>query len=89
MELIIPVGDRKLNGAFFTPGYIIDFIINEIRPKENDTNLEPSCGCGAFLVDLTDYYKRTFNKPIKKIIKVFNPLRNNTNILIFLFEKTS
>jgi adenine-specific DNA-methyltransferase len=69
LELIIPVGDRKLNGAFFTPDYIIDFIINEIQPKENDTNLDPSCGCGAFFVGLTDYYKRTFNKPIKKIIK--------------------
>jgi len=69
LELIIPVGDRKFNGAFFTPDYIIDFIINEIQPKENDTNLDPSCGCGAFLVGLTDYYKRTFNKPIKKTIK--------------------
>ncbi len=69
LELIIPVSDRKFNGAFFTPDYIIDFIINEIKPKENDTNLDPSCGCGAFLVGLTDYYKRTFNKPIKKIIK--------------------
>lgn len=69
LELIIPVGDRKFNGAFFTPDYIIDFIINKIQPEENDTNLDPSCGCGAFLVGLTDYYKRTFNKPIKKIIK--------------------
>jgi len=69
LELIIPAGDRKINGAFFTPDYIIDFIISEIQPKENDSNLDPSCGCGAFLVGLTDYYKRTFNKPIKKIIK--------------------
>lgn len=69
LELIIPVGDRKYNGAFFTPDYIIDFIINEIQPKENETNLDPSCGCGAFLVGMTDYYKRTFNKPIKRIIK--------------------
>ncbi len=69
LELIIPVGDRKINGAFFTPDYIIDFIINEIQPKESDTNLDPSCGCGAFLVGLTDYYKRTFNKSIRKIVK--------------------
>jgi methylase of polypeptide subunit release factors len=68
LELIIPFNDRKFNGAFFTPDYIIDFIINEIQPKENDTNLDPSCGCGAFLVGLTDYYRKTFNKPIKKII---------------------
>lgn len=69
LELIIPVEDRKFNGAFFTPDYIIDFIINEIQPKEKETNLDPSCGCGAFLVGLTDYYKRTFSKPIRKIIK--------------------
>jgi len=69
LELIIPVTDRKFNGAFFTPDYIIDFIINEVQPQESHKNLDPSCGCGAFLVGLTDYYKRTFNKPIKKIIK--------------------
>lgn len=69
LELIIPHGDRKLNGAFFTPNYIIDFIINEIKPQENHKNLDPSCGCGAFLIGLVDYYKQTFNKPIKTIIK--------------------
>lgn len=69
LELIIPHGDRKLNGAFFTPNYIIDFIINEVKPEENHKNLDPSCGCGAFLIGLVDYYKRTFNKPLKNIIK--------------------
>lgn len=69
LELIIPVGDRKFNGAFFTPDFIIDFIINQIRPAENEINLDPSCGCGAFLIGLTDYYKRTFNKSIRKTIK--------------------
>ncbi len=69
LELIIPVEDRKLNGAFFTPDYIIDFIINEVKPQFDHLNLDPSCGCGAFLVGLTDYYKRTFDKSIKDIIK--------------------
>lgn len=68
LELLIPLSDRKLNGAFFTPDYIIDFIINEVQPKENDTNLDPSCGCGAFLVGLTDYYKIKYNKPIRLIV---------------------
>lgn len=69
LELIIPVTDRKLNGAFFTPDYVIDFIINEIKPKKTDANLDPSCGCGAFLIGLTDYYRKTFNKCIRNIIK--------------------
>ena len=69
LELIIPITDRKFNGAFFTPDYIIDFIIQELQPKEDNKNLDPSCGCGAFLVGLTDYYKKTFNKPIRRILK--------------------
>ena len=69
LELIIPVSDRKLNGAFFTPDYVINFIIHEIKPKESDKNLDPSCGCGAFLVGLTEYYRTTFEKKIKDIIK--------------------
>lgn len=69
LELIIPISDRKLNGAFFTPQYIIDFIINEIKPKETDSNLDPSCGCGAFLISLTDYYRKKYNKSIRKVIK--------------------
>lgn len=69
LELIIPTSDRKLNGAFFTPDYIIDFIIEEIKPQKNDKNLDPSCGCGAFLIGLTEYYKKTFSKPIKSIIR--------------------
>jgi len=69
LELIIPQTDRKLNGAFFTPDYIIDFIINEVKPQPNDKNLDPSCGCGAFLIGLTDYYKKTFDKSVKSIVK--------------------
>ena len=69
LELIIPQNDRKLNGAFFTPDYIVDFIIKEVKPQKDDKNLDPSCGCGAFLVGLTDYYKTTFSKSVKSIVK--------------------
>jgi len=69
LELLIPLSDRKLNGAFFTPNYIIDFIIKEVQPQITDRNLDPSCGCGAFLVGLVEYYKNTFDKPIREIIK--------------------
>lgn len=68
LELIIPNSDRKLNGAFFTPDYIINFIINEVKPKETDTNIDLSCGCGAFLVGLIDYYRKTFSKGIRQIV---------------------
>lgn len=69
LELLIPSQDRKLNGAFFTPNYIVDFIIETIAPKENDKNLDPSCGCGAFLVGLINFYQKKYKKTIKNIIR--------------------
>lgn len=69
LELIIPQTDRKLNGAFFTPDYIIDFIIKEVDPKREHKNLDPSCGCGAFLIGLTEYYKNYLGKSIRKTIQ--------------------
>lgn len=69
LELIIPKTDRKLNGAFFTPDYIIDFIINKVKPQPEDKSLDPSCGCGAFLIGLAEYYKNKYSKTIKSIIK--------------------
>lgn len=69
LELTIPLSDRKLNGAFFTPDYIISFIINELKPEDNHKNLDPSCGCGAFLIGLIEYYKNNFGKSIRKTIQ--------------------
>ncbi|MEK0337585.1 MAG: N-6 DNA methylase, partial [Nitrosopumilus sp.] len=64
LELLIPKDDRKVNGAFFTPTYIVDFIIKNVKPDKYSKCLDPSCGCGAFLLGLTDYYRNTFKKSI-------------------------
>lgn len=69
LELLIPNKDRKLNGAFFTPDYIIRFIIDEITPQWEHKNLDPSCGCGAFLMGLVDYYKNQLGKSIRTTIR--------------------
>ena len=34
IELLIPKDDRKVNGAFFTPTYIVNFIIKMVTPTE-------------------------------------------------------
>jgi len=68
LELTIPKHDRKINGAFFTPSYIVDFIIKELQPTEKDKCLDPSCGSGAFLIGLVKYYKNKYNKSIKNTI---------------------
>src|SRR5690606_23291891 len=56
LELLIPPEDRKVNGAFFTPNYIVDFIIKETKPTVNSKCLDPSCGCGAFLIGLVEFF---------------------------------
>ena len=68
LELLIPKTDKKVNGAFFTPTYIVDFIINKVSPTETDKCLDPSCGCGAFLVGLVEFYKNKYNKSVKKTL---------------------
>lgn len=69
LEVMIPESDRKLNGAFFTPTYIVDFIIREIAPSANDRVADLSCGCGAFLIGLLDYFRQTTSKPVRRILR--------------------
>ena len=70
LELLIPKADRKLNGAFFTPEYIVDYIIKETSPKKAEKCIDPSCGCGAFLLGLIRYYKKSFDKSIKEAVRL-------------------
>ncbi|MGP1436085.1 MAG: HsdM family class I SAM-dependent methyltransferase [Phocaeicola sp.] len=68
MELLIPTEDKKVNGAFFTPAYIADFILKTIKPEFNAKIIDPSCGSGAFLLAIARYYKHTFGKSISDCI---------------------
>lgn len=69
LELLIPQNDRKLNGAFFTPEFIVDYIITEVAPKKNEQCIDPSCGCGAFLLGLLRYYLKEKDRTIRQILK--------------------
>lgn len=69
LELLIPKEDRKVNGTFFTPTYIVDFIIKNVNPDEDSKCLDTSCGCGAFLLGLANYYLNTFKKKIRDTVR--------------------
>ena len=70
-ELLIPVKDRKINGAFFTPSFITNFISSELIKSEKQIICDPSCGCGAFLVSAIKIFKTKFNKQIIPTIENF------------------
>ncbi|MDE5787578.1 MAG: SAM-dependent methyltransferase [Bacteroidaceae bacterium] len=69
MELLIPFEDKKVNGAFFTPAYIADYIIKTISPAYDAKIIDPSCGSGAFLLAIVRYYIKTYNKGVADCIR--------------------
>ncbi len=63
--------DKGANGIVFTPNYIIDYILSNIGITNSDcTIIDPSCGCGSFLVRATKYLAERFNKTYKEIISM-------------------
>ncbi len=68
-ELLIPLDDKKNNGAFFTPSNITDFIVSETIDSRSQRILDPSCGCGAFLISATDFIAKKYNKSVTKTIE--------------------
>ena len=68
-ELLIPSTDRILNGAFFTPAYIVDYILDNTAPTYNETIADISCGCGAFLLGILRYFSTKYNKSVADILR--------------------
>jgi type I restriction-modification system DNA methylase subunit len=73
-EFHITKEERKALGQFYTPEWIIKFIINHIPIKVTDRILDPACGSGGFLIRIYDklmdlYKKKEENDYHKKILK--------------------
>lgn len=68
-ELLIPKTDRSLNGAFFTPNVITKAIVKEIIDSPKLSICDPSCGCGAFLLETAIFLKKKFGIEIAKSLK--------------------
>ena len=48
-EYIISREKKGAKGQFFTPRYLVDFCVNILNPKANESILDPAAGSGAFL----------------------------------------
>jgi type I restriction-modification system DNA methylase subunit len=70
-ELLIPKSDRKLNGAFFTPRNITKHIVNQTIKNKIQTICDPSCGCGAFLIEAAIHLHNNYGK------KIISSIENN------------
>lgn len=67
-ELLIPDRDRTLNGAFFTPEPIADFIAGRALPDEPGPWVDPACGCGAILIATSRAAARAWGWPLHRVV---------------------
>lgn len=68
-ELLVPDSDKKINGAFFTPKLVTNYIVSETVKNSEYKICDPSCGCGAFLIAAAIYINKKFGKKIVDIIE--------------------
>jgi type I restriction-modification system DNA methylase subunit len=57
LEWITDNTERKEHGQFYTPQYVVDYIIEQVDLDTDDAIVDPSCGSGAFLIKVFDELK--------------------------------
>src|SRR5437667_3596845 len=63
--LLSVLGSQGDAGQFRTPRHIIDFIVEVIDPKKNETVLDPACGTAGFLISSYKHILRANSSPAK------------------------
>lgn len=70
---IIPTTQKKSFGAVYTPREICDYIVKEVLKNRTSPPvvLEPSCGCGAFLLAYAELAHKKFGISFAEIAKKY------------------
>lgn len=72
-ESLLAEKEKNENGIVFTPLYICDYIVKNTINKFDlrEKIIDPSCGCGIFIISTLNYLKKKTN------IKIIDLLENN------------
>jgi type I restriction enzyme M protein len=57
-EFLVARGAKGAKGQFFTPRHVVEFCVRMLRPRVEETVLDPACGSGGFLIHALDYVRR-------------------------------
>jgi len=68
-ELLVPAKDKKINGVFFTPKLITNYIVSQTITSSSQKVCDPSCGCGAFLIAAALFMLENYKKGIIDVIE--------------------
>ena len=69
-ERLIKEEERKNLGQFYTPQKIVNYMINYLNIKSDSKILDPTCGCGVFLVTAYNFLKRLNKDALNNIYGV-------------------
>lgn len=69
-ELSVPEKDRELNGVYFTPSEITDYMVDDLL-DEKGTVCDYACGSGAFLIKAADHLLEITNLEIGEILEEY------------------
>jgi len=75
--LLSILGSQGDAGQFRTPRHIIDFIVEVVDPKKNETILDPACGTAGFLISA---YKHILRNNDGKNNITGKPTKNETQL---------
>jgi len=57
-EISLERVERKNKGQFYTPREIADYIVSYLNIEQTQKVIDPSCGCGSFLLAIVDFWTR-------------------------------
>jgi len=55
--------ERKNRGQFYTPREVVEYMTSYLHINENQKIVDPTCGCGSFLISIVDEVKKSGKKP--------------------------
>ncbi|MBN1870387.1 MAG: N-6 DNA methylase [Candidatus Omnitrophica bacterium] len=79
--------ERKDMGQYYTPKTIVEYIISQLDIQEDSKILDPSCGCGSFLLTLFDKFKERYSSEFVRNIygvDINEDAANMTRLCIYM-----
>ncbi|RYZ89278.1 MAG: hypothetical protein EOP04_07260, partial [Proteobacteria bacterium] len=65
-EKHLSIENRKKIGQYYTPGYVVDYMLEQVQLEEGMRILDPACGSGGFLMKAFDLLSKK-NPQLPKI----------------------
>lgn len=71
-EMLVPKSEKKERGVVYTPTEITNYIVeNTLSFDSVPSVLDPSCGCGAFLVAAAEYMHKRYGISYSNIVSSY------------------